>query len=60
MEFKKRYLVNVNTKNIHDTENIQKGCHINRMKDSNAMFFDTLQEASEYPKTSKCKYCFND
>lgn len=65
MEYEKRYLVNINSKNIHDTENIQKGCQIGRMKESNALFCDTLQEALEYPnkdnpKTGKCKFCFND
>lgn len=65
MEYKKRYLVNITSKNIHDTENIQKECQIGRIKESNALFYDTLQEALEYPnkdnpKTSKCKFCFND
>lgn len=65
MEFEKRYLVNISTKNLHDTKNIKKGCQFSRMKESNALFYDTLEEALEYPnrdnpKTSKCKYCFND
>ena len=65
MEYKKRYLVNIRTKNIHDTLNIKPRCKVNMMKQDNALFYDTLQEALEYPnkitpKTSKCKFCFNE
>lgn len=55
MEYKKRYLVNINSKNVHNTENSQKGCQIGRMKESNALFYDTLQEELEYPNKDNLK-----
>ena len=63
MKYKKRYLVNIRTKIIHDTLNIKPRCKVNMMKQDNALFCDTLQEALEYPnkitpKTSKCPFCF--
>lgn len=63
MEYKGRYLVNTNTKRIHDTLNRTKRCKLDCMQQVNAVFFDTLEEAENYPneispQTVKCKFCF--
>lgn len=62
---KKRYLVNIRTKTIHDTWNTKPSCKLNRMQQKNAWFCDTLQEALNYPneitpKTDRCKFCFKN
>lgn len=64
MEYKGRYLVNIRTYTIHDTLNRKKGCKLDMMHQSNALFCDTIQEAEEYPnkitpKTKRCKYCLS-
>ena len=65
MDYKKRYLVNVRTKTIHDTLNATPRCKLKLMQQENAWFCDTLEEALNYPnkvtpRTKKCKFCIND
>ena len=49
MEFRKRFLVNVKTKAIHDVLNATHGCKLNMMQQENALFCDSLEEALNYP-----------
>jgi len=63
IEYKGRYIVNMRTYKIHDTCNTKKGCKLNKMQQSNAVFYNKLCEAKNYPneitpKTETCKYCF--
>lgn len=65
MEYKGRYLVNIRTKRIHDVLNAKKACKLHMMQQVNAMFFDTLEDAENYPnkitpRTVKCKYCIKE
>lgn len=59
----KRYLLNTNSKKIHDLENSDGRCKINCMREEFKQFFDTLEEAmsfpsSEHPLAQKCSFCF--
>lgn len=65
MEYKGRYLVNVNTKKIHDTLKTSPRCKLNMMQQENAVFFDHLEDAENYPnkitpRTSKCTFCLKN
>lgn len=65
MEYKGRYLVYIRTKTIHDTLNCVPRCKLNMMQQENALFYNTLQEALEYPnkitpRTKKCKFCLKE
>lgn len=62
MEYNGRYLVNIRTKTIHDTLNSSNRCKLNIMQQKNAIFFNDLKDAENYPnkitpRTSKCKFC---
>ena len=59
----KRYLLNTNSKKIHDLENSDGRCKISCMREEFKQFFDTLEEAmsfpsSEHPLAQKCSFCF--
>ena len=63
MKYKERYLVNIKTRKINDTLNVNPRCKLNIMQQENAMFFTHLEDAENYPnkitpRTSKCKFCF--
>lgn len=65
MEYKGRYLVNVRTKRIHDVLNRKRGCKLDMMQQENAVFFDKLSDAENYPnpmtpRAQKCKFCFKE
>ena len=65
MEYKKRYLVNIKTKAIHDVPNATLRCKLNMMQQENALFCDTLEEALNYPnkvtpRTRTCKFCIKN
>ena len=65
MEYKGRYLVNIRTHRIHDVLNRTKRCKLDEMQQVNAVFFDTLKEAENYPneiapQTVKCKFCLKE
>ncbi len=51
---KKRYVLNVNSKTVHDTRNCDGRCRLNLMREENKIYFDTLEEALSYLKTEKC------
>lgn len=45
----KRFLLNTNSKKIHDLKYADGRCKISDMKESFKIYFDTLKEASKYP-----------
>lgn len=58
----KRYVLNIKTLKIHDTQNATKRCKLSMMKKENQQFYDTLEDALAYPnaespKSSKCAFC---
>lgn len=61
--FPKKYLLNINTGEVHDTDNYHTDCMIYSMKDEHKQFFDTLAEALSYPENDGkkhndgCAYC---
>ena len=61
-ESTKRYLLNTNSKKIHDLENIDGRCKISCMREEYKQFFDTLEEAMSFPSKvnplgKTCKFC---
>lgn len=59
----KRYLLNTNSKKIHDLRNVKGNCKIKVMKKEYIQYFDSLEEAlnypsSEHPLAQKCSFCF--
>ena len=60
---KKRYLLNTNSKKIHDLENVKGSCRIKIMRKEYMQYFDSLEDAlnypsSEHPLAQKCSFCF--
>lgn len=49
MLFPKRYLLNTNTGEVHDTDNYQTECFIFTMKEEHKRWFDLLSDALSYP-----------
>lgn len=47
--FPKRYLLNKNTWEVHDTDNYQTDCMIYSMKEEHREWFDSLSDALAYP-----------
>ena len=47
--FPKRYLLNISTGEVHDTENYKPDCMTFSMDEKNKRFFDNLSEALSYP-----------
>lgn len=65
MEYKGRYLVNIRTKRIHDVSVNNPRCKLNLMQQENAVFYDNLEDALNYPnkitpRTEKCKFCLKN
>ena len=65
MEYKGQYIVNINSKRIHDVLHSTKRCKLSIMQQDNAVFFDNLDDALNYPnkmtpRTSKCQFCFKE
>lgn len=61
----KRYLLNTNSKRIHDLNNQKANCRISQMREEYKMYFDTLDEALEHPSKEnplgrKCSWCFTE
>ena len=64
-ETQKRYVLNTNSKKIHDTLNADGRCKLSSMKPECKTTFDTLEEAlawpnSEHPLARKCRFCIGD
>jgi len=59
--YKKRFLRNTNTNEIHDTSNEKDGCNLDQIKDENAEWYDSKEQAkASSPDTNLCnKGCFN-
>lgn len=65
MEYKGRYLVNANTKRIHDVLHKTSRCKLDSMQQINAIFFDSLEDALNYPnkitpRSVRCKFCLKE
>lgn len=61
-ETKGRYLLNTNSKKIHDLENITGRCKIKLMREEYLQYFNTLKDAEAYPSAENplaktCKFC---
>lgn len=62
---KKRYLLNTNSKKIHDIKSGDGRCKIQSMREEYKVYFDTLEEALEYPSkenpiAQKCSFCIKE
>lgn len=61
--FPKRYLLNVNTWEVHDTDNYHTECMLYSMSEEHKRFFDSLSDALAYPYNDDkchndgCAYC---
>lgn len=58
----KRYLLNTNSKKVHDNKSSDGRCQIKSMREEYKVYFDTLEEALEYPNkdnplANKCSFC---
>jgi len=55
----KKYLINKNTKEIHDLNNKKRGCKINEIKDIHKIYTDNI---NIYVKKgyNGCKWCLPD
>lgn len=51
MLYPKRYLLNMNTGEVHDTNNYHVDCLLSFIKEEHKRWFDTLSEALAYPYT---------
>lgn len=47
--FPNRYLLNIKTGEVHDTQNYKTECMIYSMDKKNQLFFDNLTDALSYP-----------
>lgn len=61
----KRYLLNTNSKKIHDLKFADGRCKIKKMNVKFKVLFDTLEEAEKYPSESNplgefCTICKNN
>ena len=58
----KPYLLNTNSKRIHISNSKDGRCKIGLMRDEYKVYFETLQEALDYPNSEKplgepCSFC---
>lgn len=65
MPTSKRYLLNTNSKKIHDTVYATKQCRISAMREEYKQYFSTLEEACNYPSSKNplakcCRFCIGD
>lgn len=61
----KRFILNTNSKKIHDLKYADGRCKISSMSESYVVSFETLEEAQKYPNNSKplgrlCSVCENN
>lgn len=62
---KGRFLLNTNSKKIHDLENTKGNCRISYMREEYKQYFITLEEAKAYPTADNplaktCKFCIKE
>jgi len=60
----KQYLLNQNTKEVHDLDNENTNCQINEIKSDHIKMFDDVSAALNYPNTytrnnDGCKHCLS-
>ena len=61
----KKYLLNMNSKRIHDISKADGRCKIKTMKPECVIYLDTLDEAENYPDPSRplaktCRFCISN
>lgn len=61
----KRYLLNTNTKEVHDLDNENSLCQINEIRTEHILMFDFLDSALNYPNMSTrnnngCYWCLKE
>lgn len=56
MVYLKRYLLNVNTGEVHDTDNVQTDCYLSLISEEHRRWFDSLDEALSYPYNDGIKH----
>ena len=61
----KKYLLNINSKRIHLSDSSDGRCKISEMREEYKVYFDTLQEAMNYPNkkntlAKKCIFCLKN
>jgi len=54
---KKRYLGNVNTLEVHDTQNEKSLCQLDEIKPEHRRWYDTLAEAKRDHPYDNCHWC---
>lgn len=62
---KGRYLLNTNSKRIHDTAMLSKRCKVEVMREEYKQYFATLEEAlafptREHPLAKLCAFCIGE
>lgn len=60
-----RYLLNTNSKKIHDMNMISNRCRVNIMREEYKKYFATLEEAltfptKEHPLAKPCAFCIGE
>lgn len=60
----KQYLLNQNTKEVHNLDNEKTECQINEIKSDHIKMFDDVNAALNYPNTytrmnDGCKHCLS-
>lgn len=58
--YKKRYLRNTNTNEIHDTENVKDACKLDMIPDERAEWYDTKEQAMRSTRDANpCHWCMD-
>lgn len=57
-----KYLLNVNSRTVHDAFSVNRQCRIHLMAEENKMVFDSFQDAMKYlpdgkKPTKPCTFC---
>lgn len=56
----KRYLGNVNTLEVHDTQKERSGCQLDEIKVVHRRWYDTLSEAKADRPYDNCHWCLGN
>lgn len=57
---KKRYLGNLNTSEVHDTQNEQASCQLDEITSDHQQWYDTLAEARADKPYDNCHWCIGN
>ena len=52
------YLININSREIHDLKNESQNCHLGAIKRKHRKFVRTLDEIYESDDYDYCRWCF--